>query len=679
MSLFTQYSVEEFQRAYTVKEQIGKGGAGVVFKAQHNRLLKDVVIKKLYDIIKDDGKQRAEVDILKNLRHPYLPQVYDFFTMNGSCFTVMEFIQGSSIKQLLDQNVRFSEQQITKYSQQLCEVVAYLHSQQMPVIHGDIKPDNIIITPEDNICLIDFNISSVSISGVSFTYGCSRGYSAPEQVVAYENLKRMGGNMSASQGIRIDKRSDVYSIGATMFHMYAGERLDKSTGVKVSDRNSDALVSIINTALSSNPNDRFQDAGEMYDAILKINSNDGAIKRLDITFGILRFLFALLATFGILVIIYGYSSLDGDTEKRYYEYIDQMEDAREDKDEKALKKYYNLAIGMKPENAQAYYQMAAYYYETGNYFEALDYISEDVPDDSKLEEDEYIAGIYDIYAESFFEYEQYEDASEAWEVAIKYNDEMPSYYRNLAVSYALCGKADKAEDILDKADEYGISDDGIYLISGEIKNSTGSFEDAISEFQKCISITDDDQTMYLAYWGYSQAIDGKTSASDNKVEGYNDNIIVLKNGIRDVSDQYNLSLMKRLASVARNAYTENQDDAYLADYYYGEADSAYSQINATGWMSEVEYYNYVDLHLKRKDFDGAMQIQLQMDNAFENGILAAESHAFLERQIQLDKPADQRDYSEFCKYYLKAQDIANSEGTSDERLVRLAEIYKEVK
>lgn len=678
MSLFTQYSVEEFQRAYTVKEQIGKGGAGVVFRAQHNRLLKDVVIKKLNDVIKDDGQQRAEVDILKNLRHPYLPQVYDFFTMNGSCFTVMEFIKGSSIKQLLDQNMRFSEQQIIKYSRQLSEVVSYLHSQALPVIHGDIKPDNIIITPEDNICLIDFNISSVSTGGVAWTFGCTRGYSAPEQVSAYERLKAIGGNPSNSQGVRIDKRSDVFSIGATMYHMYAGERLDKSSGIKVSDVQSDALVNIINTALRSNPNERYQDAGELYDAICQINNKDNEIKRISVAFGVIRFLFALLAMVGILLIIYGYTSLDGERNERYYDYIGEMEDAREEGDEDALLKYYKLAISMQPENAQAYYQVAAYYYDIGDYYKAIDYIHGEVPSDSYLTEDDYIAGINDIYAECFFEEQNYEDACDAWETAIKYNDEVPAYYRNLAVSYTLCGNADDARDILDKADKYGISDDGIYLIRGEINNAEGEYEDAIDDFEECIDITEDDRTMYLAFVGYSEAITGLAEGEANANTYYEQNIALLNRGASQVSDQYRLSLLKRTADIARIAYLENQDNEVYANEFFLDATSAYSQIENTGWMNEVEYYNYVDLYIKTKNFDKAMEIQLRMDNAFEESLLAAESHAFLERQIQLDKPVDQRDYTEFCNYYRRAQSIADTNGTSDERLVRLAEIYREV-
>ena len=678
MAALTQISVEEFKSTYTLKAKIGTGGAGEVYLAHHNRLLKDVVIKKLYSVIKNNTQQRAEVDILKNLHHNYLPQVYDFFIMNGDCYTVMEFIEGSSFKQLLDQNVRFSEQQILKYSRQLCDVVRYLHSQQFPVIHGDIKPDNIILTPEDDICLIDFNISSVAIGGIAFTFGRSMGYSPPEQIRAYEQLKAMGGNASNSQGIRIDKRSDVFSIGATMFHMYAGERLDRSPGIKVSDQNSDALIGIINRALSANPDDRYQDAGEFYDALCGTGNRDRAIKSIGVGYTIAKIIFGLMAVGGILVGIYGYSMLGQERADRYYDYVDQMEKAREKQDIDDLDKNYKAAIKMDSYNAQAYYQYAAYYYDIGDYDGAIDFIHDRVPDDGDLTEDEYIAGIFDIYGQSFFETEQYEYACEAWETSIKYDSENADVYCNLAIAYAYEDNIDEAEDILDKAADYGISDDGVYLISAEINNANGEYEDAIDDFEECIRYTDDDRTMYLAYVGYSNALTSLSKNATDKNSYYDRNIDILNRGSQAVDDQYKLSLYKREADIARIAFTSNQGSEDLTNKYYLQATAAYAKIEATGWMNEIEYYNYIDLNIKCKKFDEALRIQTNMDNAYSESLLAAESHAFLERQIQLDKPAGSRDYSAFCQYYLAADSIAKKNGKTDERLTRLAEIYREV-
>lgn len=718
MSSINECSVEQFNQTYEVLGQIGKGGAGVVVKAIHKRLNKYVVIKRLNGTIVDVEKQRAEVDILKNLRHPYLPTVYDFFIMNNSCFTVMDFIDGVSLGDCLKKNTRFSEKQIVKYSKQLCEVVEYLHSQRFPIIHGDIKPDNIILTPDNNICLIDFNISSVSHNGVAITYGCSKGYSAPDVVYAYENLKRqieankklsmtaqgdyyvdlsspapknnVDGSTALSSlnpeflansvhsGIRIDKRSDVFSIGATMFHMYSGTRLDKSNGIKVGEKSSDGLIRVINKSLSDNPNQRYQSAGEMLNALSRLNRKDKEYKVAGAAYNVVRFIFAVMATLGILMIFYGYNSLDGEREERYYDCIKKMERAREKGDVDELSDLYNDAIAMRPENAQAYYQMAAYYYDTGDYIATIDYIYDEVPEDRDLEEDDYIAGIYDILADSFFESEQYSDAAESWELAIKYNDEIPSYYRNLAVAYVMNNQVDEAEDILDKADDYDLTDDGILLIRAEIEFANGDYLDAEESFEECIRATSDDRTMYMAYVGYSDSITGVMATSGNHANEYNQNLRILQTALSDLPEQYTLSIHKRVADIARRAYIEYMDISDSADSYFDTAISSYEWMAASGWMNEVEYYNYIDLYIKAGDFTNASRVQADMDNAFTDSLLAAESHAFLERQIQLSKPADQRNYAEFNRYYLLAQGIANRNGATDERLMRLGEIYAEV-
>ena len=174
---------------YEIYEKIGSGGGGTVYRAYHKNLQKEVIIKKTHSYISNTEMQRVEVDILKNLHHQYLPQVFNFFVIDGIAYTVMDFVKGGSLKARIESGVHYSEKQILKYAEQLCEVLAYLHSQPIPIIHGDINPSNIMLTPEDNICLIDFNISGSLENGKAVTYGCTRNYCAPEQYQMYLQLK----------------------------------------------------------------------------------------------------------------------------------------------------------------------------------------------------------------------------------------------------------------------------------------------------------------------------------------------------------------------------------------------------------------------------------------------------------------------------------------------------------
>lgn len=166
---------------YEIITEIGSGGGGVVYRARHLRLQTDVVVKKIRDEIKGKIQSRQEADVLKRLKHPYLPRVYDFIETEDGVYTVMDYIPGEAFDQLLKEKRKFSQKQVVKWAKQLGEALAYLHSQQPVIIHSDIKPANIILTPEGNICLIDFNVSIVIDDSVKSTMGISVGYSAPEQ------------------------------------------------------------------------------------------------------------------------------------------------------------------------------------------------------------------------------------------------------------------------------------------------------------------------------------------------------------------------------------------------------------------------------------------------------------------------------------------------------------------
>ena len=172
---------------YQILEPIGAGGGGTIYKGYHLHLQKYIVLKKIHKGIRDKNR---ETEILKNLHHTALPQIYDFIDSEGDTFIVMEYIEGQSFKDLLSRNQRFTQKQTAEYGTQLLEVLEYLHTQRIPIIHGDIKPGNIMLRPDGRICLIDFNISGYLTGGNYVTLGYSSGYAAPEQVLAVQQWKR---------------------------------------------------------------------------------------------------------------------------------------------------------------------------------------------------------------------------------------------------------------------------------------------------------------------------------------------------------------------------------------------------------------------------------------------------------------------------------------------------------
>ena len=146
---------------YEIAEEIGSGGSGIVYLAKHLRLGKWVVLKADKRSISAKRESlRREVDSLKDLSHTYIPKVYDFIVEQDTVYTVMDFIDGESLDKPLKRGEHFSQPQIITWACQLLEAVCYLHSRPPHgILHSDIKPANIMVTPDNEIRLIDFNIA----------------------------------------------------------------------------------------------------------------------------------------------------------------------------------------------------------------------------------------------------------------------------------------------------------------------------------------------------------------------------------------------------------------------------------------------------------------------------------------------------------------------------------------
>lgn len=286
---------------YEIKEQIGAGGGGTVYKAYDKSMRMDVAIKLVKDLLltSSELEVRTEVDLIKRLKHKYLPTVYNFVESDNAVYMVMEYIDGHDIKALSDMGRTFNEDTIIRCGIQICEALDELHSQKPPIIHGDIKPSNIMLTPADNICLIDFNISSVMKGNKAILHGYSKGYAAPEQTYTRNGYKQlvekpvvdeyheetrylfdetaMGkttmldpaviSDGNAQGPAYIDVRTDIYGVGAVLYFMltgYApvGGNVD-FTDIKVSKK----LRNIILKAMAPQPYDRFMTAAEMKKAL----------------------------------------------------------------------------------------------------------------------------------------------------------------------------------------------------------------------------------------------------------------------------------------------------------------------------------------------------------------------------------------------------------------------------
>ena len=196
---------------YQILQNIGVGGTSTVFLAWHLNLEKYIVVKQLKSAVSWNAL-RTEADILKNLHHPNLPQIYDIIIEENNVYTVIDYIDGYSLEQYIDAHTEFTSEQIQRYLRQIGEVLSYLHSQNPPIIHSDIKPGNIMIDQQGNAVLIDFNVSFGA--NVGNLIGLTLPYASPEQI----ELARCcaSGYVPTYQ---LDGRSDLFSLGATFYEL----------------------------------------------------------------------------------------------------------------------------------------------------------------------------------------------------------------------------------------------------------------------------------------------------------------------------------------------------------------------------------------------------------------------------------------------------------------------------
>lgn len=295
---------------YEVIKKLGAGGGGVVYLANHTQLKKQVVLKADKRTLSTrPDLLRREVDVLKNLRHPYIPQVYGFFTENETVYTAMDYVDGESLDRPLREGKRFSQPQIIRWAKQLLQALDYLHSPthgEPPrgYVHSDIKPANLMCRLNGDICLIDFNISLAL--GELNVIGASEGYASPEHygldfsyssttITQSDNTPLAGEEtltltVSASRStvpqkmIVPDIRSDVYSAGATLYHLLSGRRPVKDARQNPPLNPGEAsgqVAAIIAKAMNPNPDLRYQTAAEMLCAFERLHENDIRARRLN--------------------------------------------------------------------------------------------------------------------------------------------------------------------------------------------------------------------------------------------------------------------------------------------------------------------------------------------------------------------------------------------------------------
>ena len=251
---------------YRILAEIGHGGMSTVYLALNEKANKQWAVKEVRteggsakdkDVIRQN--LIAETSILRELRHPHLPTIIDIIQEDDSYLILMDYIEGITLAKKLDKEGAQKEEDVVKWSKQICDVLGYLHSQNPKIIYRDTKPSNIMLKPNGDVVLIDFGTARVykETSEEDTSWLGTRGYAAPEQ---------FGGRGQT------DERTDIYNLGATMYHLITGHNPGRPPYEMYPIRKWDSSLSsgleyIIQKCTKPNPDERYQSCAELMYAL----------------------------------------------------------------------------------------------------------------------------------------------------------------------------------------------------------------------------------------------------------------------------------------------------------------------------------------------------------------------------------------------------------------------------
>ncbi len=265
------------QDRYRIVRLLGRGGMGAVYEAHDDRLDIIVALKETLSSEESMRKQfEREARMLAGMQHPALPRVSDHFVEGNRAFLVMQFIGGVDLAKIIAQQPGpFPRDQVIAWADQLLDALIYLHSRDRQVIHRDIKPHNLKLTSTGQIALLDFGLAKAQAADQSVTasqafFGYTKHYAPLEQI----------------QDQRTDPRSDIYALGATLYHLLTGikppDAMVRAAALvnggadplqpanQIHEAVGPQIAAILNKAMAQNPAERYESANEFRGALRRM-------------------------------------------------------------------------------------------------------------------------------------------------------------------------------------------------------------------------------------------------------------------------------------------------------------------------------------------------------------------------------------------------------------------------
>lgn len=585
----------------------------------------------------------AESNIMKRLQHPMLPRIVDIFEDRDCIYIVEDFVEGITLDGLLKQQKKVDEPQGLQWLRDLCGVLTYLHGQRPhPIIYRDMKPSNIMLQPDGSLKLIDFGIAREykQESNADTTYIGTKGYAAPEQFGKAQT----------------DARTDIYSLGVTMYHLLTGKSPYEPPYQFVPVRQlvpelSHGIEYILNKCVQSEPADRYQTVDELVDDLDHIYRFDRAWQKYQNAKRIRVAVVAVMLAASVGLMVGGQVVMGQEKEAAYSSLLAQASELYTT-DYDGMVALLDEARTLYPERMDADRQQTYALYLNGKWQDCIDFGSDAL---QNYGED---IQIRLSMASAQFELGEYEDAAEGFAQG---GELSVDNLRDYAVCLGRLGEIDQAEQILDELIGQGAHPDVTQYVQGEVYFAQEDYLDAETAF---LDALDQSETSALTRRCYVSLGDlyrdcaalMRVNASPIEYPATK-SAELLSSAVVQEGLRYDSVLWEMLALAYFEAY---HTDASVPQNYLTKAAECFNRVIELGVTKEYLYSNLYTIYYELKDYAKAEQALTAYEEMFPEDYMPHALRGMMLITIENAKPQSSRNYRPALAEYETAGSMIRS-------------------
>ncbi len=639
-----------FNNRYNVIKEIGRGGMSVVYLAVSNDQLQQYRAIKIvkYEMIAGDSVLH-EARILKDLEHDGIPRVIEIYNDAEAkqLYLIQEYVAGMNLKRVRAISGKISEVVLLKWFKELATILSYIHDRG--VIHGDIKPENIMLTKEGKLKLIDFGISFNDKNKAKRAY--SNYYASPEQ----------------HSGEKIDVRSEVYSLAIALYTIYigAGLKLDVKENRPPTRAELDSAFSIAGLShiftkcIAEKPEARYQDMHALIYDINRLDNDTNASEQRYFSKTLQMWLAILLIILGLFFTVGGFTRMSVDRKIAFKDELQEIQDFIQIGKTNEAQVILNTLDEAEQEVELVKSLNVKLLYETADYQKCIDYIK--TLKTGKLLSEK--SDLLYFLAKSFYYLADYKQAAEQLEQIYLIDKSNELINCNYLISLLQIGEEDMATQLVATQQDNKFKAKIKTLFEAELAIFDEQYDRAIEKYHQLIEKTSDDELAFDLYLRLAIAYSKNIDKNFNSYLLLIDDLERAKS--RFVSGRKQWLIQELLADTYQIEADYSIDQAIKEDMSVKAIDLYSALINDQSVRVRI-FNKLANLYRTREEYDKLSYLLEQVQDDF-SGLIAfrIQSVLLILDQQSLIRNGD-RDYTEFIKAYrLLSDDFENLEDNAE--------------